>query len=310
MKISQPDGLGDIATLGLTLAEAKQLLARVQQEAVTITLDSTFIRSREDGERHLEVRVGNVGTAAEGRQVFGAVVRAGADIKALIRRNLETAGRTDDTEVIAFTDGCPGLRSVLVDAGITTPPILDWFHIAMRLQHATQVASGLSTDEPGPALAKTVIAEDVERPRGAFGTARPGTANAHRADPQGHGCLQGSTRPSHDRRTIAQAMARVAGGRRALRNESNWLVNKPAWAIDLCGGTHVRRTGDIGYFKIVAAGAGVRRIEAVTGEAAEALVAQTIGWLNLAAQELRPTPPRWRIASRRCWRSAGGWNIR
>ena len=34
--------------------------------------DSTFIRSRHDGERHLEVRVGNVETVDGGRQVFGA----------------------------------------------------------------------------------------------------------------------------------------------------------------------------------------------------------------------------------------------
>jgi alanyl-tRNA synthetase len=69
--------------------------------------------------------------------------------------------------------------------------------------------------------------------------------------------------------------------------------NKPAWSIELCGGTHVRRTGDIGYFKIVseaAVSAGVRRIEAVTGAAAEAVVAQTIGRLNRAAAELKTSP--------------------
>ncbi|MFL5287506.1 MAG: hypothetical protein ACJ8AW_42665, partial [Rhodopila sp.] len=44
--------------------------------AITISLDATFIRSREDSERHLEVRVGNVATDNGGRQVFGAVTRA------------------------------------------------------------------------------------------------------------------------------------------------------------------------------------------------------------------------------------------
>jgi hypothetical protein len=151
MALSWPDGLGDIASLGLTLVEAKQLLVQVQQEvvaaqarhqamfrpdcqscsgrchvkdwrprvaadvlqhllpidagrsretlrshtqqvgkrladaavekapaaaAITVSLDSTFIRSCEDGERHLEVRVGNVEAVDGGRQVFGAAARA------------------------------------------------------------------------------------------------------------------------------------------------------------------------------------------------------------------------------------------
>ena len=68
--------------------------------------------------------------------MFGAVAKADTDITTLIRQSLRSVGRTDDTEVTAFTDGCPGLRSILVDAGITRPPLLNWFHVAMRIQHA------------------------------------------------------------------------------------------------------------------------------------------------------------------------------
>ena len=90
--------------------------------AITVSSDSTFVRSREDGERHLEVLVGNVDTAAGGREVFAAVAKIDTDIAGLIRRDLETVGQTDETEVTevtAFTDGCPGLQCILADAGVT-----------------------------------------------------------------------------------------------------------------------------------------------------------------------------------------------
>jgi hypothetical protein len=66
--------------------------------------------------------------------VFGAVAKSDTDISALLSHNLGVAGRADATVVTAFTDGCPGLRTVLVNAGILTPPILDSFRLAMRFQ--------------------------------------------------------------------------------------------------------------------------------------------------------------------------------
>ena len=62
---------------------------------------------------------------------------------------------------------------------------------------------------------------------------------------------------------------------------------------ELCGGTHVKRTGDIGLFKIVAesgVAAGVRRVEAVTGEGALALVQQQEEYLQQVADAVKAQP--------------------
>lgn len=68
--------------------------------------------------------------------------------------------------------------------------------------------------------------------------------------------------------------------------------NALGWSVELCGGTHVKRTGDIGMISVTAESAvasGVRRIEALTGTQARHHANDTMALAKSAANELRTT---------------------
>ena len=69
--------------------------------------------------------------------------------------------------------------------------------------------------------------------------------------------------------------------------------NAMGWSVELCGGTHVKRTGDIGLISVLGdsgVAAGVRRIEALTGRAARHAANDQIHLFKTAAAELKVTP--------------------
>ena len=108
-------------------------------------------------------------------------------------------------------------------------------------------------------------------------------------------------------RTAEMAYAdAVAGGAMALFGEKYGdvvrVVDIPGRSTELCGGTHVRNTGQIGCFRIVAEGgvaAGVRRIEAVTGRGAYELLRQRETALHEVADRLKVNTPTAELLGRK-----------
>ncbi|MEW5791942.1 MAG: alanine--tRNA ligase [Pseudomonadota bacterium] len=105
-------------------------------------------------------------------------------------------------------------------------------------------------------------------------------------------------RANADAETAVMALEEaMASGAAALFGEKYGeevrVVRMGGFSSELCGGTHVRRVGDIGLFRIVSEGgvaAGVRRIEAVTGRHALAYVREREMALRQVAELLKATP--------------------
>jgi alanyl-tRNA synthetase len=98
------------------------------------------------------------------------------------------------------------------------------------------------------------------------------------------------------------------------------VVEVPGFSKELCGGTHVDRTGDIGVFKIVkeeSIGSGLRRIEAVTGKAAlerfqqdEERLSQLAGMLNTSPQNIPNQVERLQAELKAAQREAEGLRLK
>jgi hypothetical protein len=113
-------------------------------EPVVVGLDGGYVRSRHrQDERHFEVIAGKVINAQGSQSRFAFARNSPAIASGAFKQALAMAGVTEDTPATVLCDGDAGLwrlqRGTLPKATV----VLDWWHAAVRFEHALQTARGL-----------------------------------------------------------------------------------------------------------------------------------------------------------------------
>src|SRR5271165_5124236 len=113
-------------------------------EPVVVGLDGGYVRSRHrQDERHFEVIAGKVIGAQGSQSRFAFARNSPAIASGAFKQALAMAGVTADTPATVLCDGDAGLWRLQREALPNATVVLDWWHAAVRFEHALQAARGL-----------------------------------------------------------------------------------------------------------------------------------------------------------------------
>ncbi len=117
-----------------------------------VMLDGAYIRAVPGHQvRNFEAICGKVEREGHSTRRFALVRSVAEQPHALLRAALQGQGWREGEAVTAISDGDPALPALVRSAtGGPVQPILDWFHLSMRVQHVEQVMGGLCALEPPP----------------------------------------------------------------------------------------------------------------------------------------------------------------
>ena len=115
---------------------------------VIVGLDGGYVRSRHRlDERHFEVIAGKIIDEQGCQSRFAFARNSPAIASEAFRQALAAAGVTADTPATVLSDGDAGLWRLQREALPNAAVVLDWWHIAVRFEHALQTARGLGTTD-------------------------------------------------------------------------------------------------------------------------------------------------------------------
>jgi hypothetical protein len=132
-----------------------------------VMLDGAYIRAVPGHQvRNFEAICGKVEWEGRPTRRFALVRSVAEQPHALLRAALQDQGWWEGDLVTAISDGDPALPALVRSAtGGPVEPILDWFHLSMRVQHVEQVMGGLCAVEPPPLAPLDHARIDVKRLR-------------------------------------------------------------------------------------------------------------------------------------------------
>ncbi len=125
---------------------------------VVVGIDGGYVRSRHrPEERHFEVVAGKVIDAHGAQHRFAFARNGPATASAAFRQVLATAGVQADTPATVLCDGDAGLWRLQREALPGATIVLDWWHAAVRFEHALQAARGLGAGTADKSLAHAAV---------------------------------------------------------------------------------------------------------------------------------------------------------
>ena len=124
---------------------------------VVVGLDGGYVRSRHRPERHFEVVAGKVIDARGAQHRFAFARNGPATASAAFRQALAAAGVGADTPATVLCDGDAGLWRLQREALPGATIVLDWWHAAVRFEHALQAARGLGAGTADASLAHSAV---------------------------------------------------------------------------------------------------------------------------------------------------------
>ena len=110
----------------------------------TLAIDGGFVRGRGKAEtRSFEILTGRLAVPGEKPRVFACVRSELPDLTERLASLVQTHAGTSHPRLSVITDGANGIQSIYRQLPFSATPILDWFHISMRVRYLEQIVRGL-----------------------------------------------------------------------------------------------------------------------------------------------------------------------